>query len=145
MESNNIFEPHLTKEERIQLLISNSERIIENKRFYRPLTPEEVQQLEKNLKSKSIELQALEEEKQDFVDNWKAKYKPILESKNSDLRELRFGTKEEQATVYEIYEVETNNIKTVDANGFTIETRKALPGERKNIFAIANSNTGTNG
>ena len=121
---------NLSEDDRKSILESESIAIEEGK-YTKPLTPDELSYYRELLAEKSIEQATILDELKDVKAEYKAKLEPVqLEIKRS-LSAVKFKAIECEGRLYKLADFDTQMIHKVDEQGNVITSRKMLPEERQ--------------
>lgn len=130
--------------ERLRMLESNAEQIIEKYSFERRLTEEELAARRADFAQKTIEVEAEIEELKSVVAETNATIKLRKRGNANLLNEIRWQREERTEKVFCVQDFEENKIGLYTADGTLIETRRMEPGQRQ-MRLTASVRTGTDG
>ena len=121
---------NLTNEDRKSVL--DSEAIaIEDGKYEKPLTPDELLFYKDELAIHSIAQAVILDEFADIKDEFKEKLKPIKEKISESLQAIKYKSVQKEGRLYKLADFDDQMIHKVDELGNVIHSRKMLPEERQ--------------
>jgi malonyl CoA-acyl carrier protein transacylase len=122
---------NLSPKDRLDLLKGDAIEILENTRFTKPLTPEEVTFYKSELSENSIKQSEILEEKKEAVAAFTAQLKPVQAKISESLKAVKYKAIDCEGTIYRLADFDDKMIHTVDGDGNLINSRAMLPAERQ--------------
>lgn len=130
----------LSKQERIAVLQANATNINQGN-YIKPLTADEIAARKDELAKTSILLMDLTEEFDKVKDAHKKQVKPLKETCNELLSDIRHGQTKVAGTTYDLPDYEAGIMETYNEDGEQIDVRKLRPNERQGgVFQMAKAN-----
>lgn len=120
----------LSKEERIDLLQADAISIEETK-YTKPLTQEEVSFYKDKLTENSIQQATILDELADVKADFKARLKPVQDAISEALQAAKFKAITCEGRVYKLADHDENMIYIVDEHANLISSRQMMPEERQ--------------
>jgi hypothetical protein len=113
-------------------LVLESEAIaVEEGKYEKPLSPEELAFFKDEVADKSIAQAIILDELADIKKNYKAKLEPLAITIKTALRNIKHKSMEQDGRLYKVADFEDQMIHKVDELGNVISSRKMLPEERQ--------------
>ena len=109
---------------------------IDEDRYRRPLSPEELADRKDTHVAQSVKLNQLSAEKADVTATINAKIKPLQKQNAKILDDITFESVEETGKVYAILSDDNSRVDVYSAAGKWIRSRKPLPEERQRHIAM---------
>lgn len=110
--------------ERIEFLDNNAHRIKECE-YQAPLSDEDLDEVKGHITVLSCKKQELEDEKQRFMDEWKAKMKMVEDPLSELVSEARLRKRTEFGKVWDVVDRESGLLYRVAEGNLIVDTRKA--------------------
>ena len=133
--TNKQFMPDVSRTERLALLRENADKI-EQRDYYKPLTPDEIAERKSELTENSIQLADIAERKKDAMDAFKEQQKPLVEKNKLLMQEVRFKQAKVSGELFHMANHESGMMETFDESGELIETRRLKPEERQGRLQV---------
>jgi hypothetical protein len=130
----------LSAHDRKVILSADAVEVIENTKFTKPLTPEEVAFYKSELSDNSILQSEILEEKKNVIIAFKGKLKPIQEKISQSLKAVKYKAIDCEGTLYKMADFDDQKIYTIDTDGNLINSRPMLPQERQFRIQALKSN-----
>lgn len=121
----------LSPKDRLDLLKGDAIEILEDTRYTKPLTPDEVTFYKGELSEHSIKQSEILEEKKNAMAEIKNKLAPVQAKITEALKAVKYKAIDCQGTIYRIADFDEQRIHTIDADGNLINSRAMLPQERQ--------------
>jgi hypothetical protein len=113
-------------------LVLEAEAIaVEEGKYEKPLSPEELAYFKDEVADKSIAQAMILDELSDVKKTFKAKLEPIAISIKTALRNIKHKSMEQEGRLYKVADFDDQMIHKVDELGNVISSRKMLPEERQ--------------
>lgn len=125
----------MSPEDRKSILESDALAVEEGK-YTKPLSPEELAYYKDKLAEKSIQQATLLDELQVVKDQYKAKLEPVREDIKMSLQAVKFKAIECNGKLYKLADVERQMIFFIDELGNIVSSRAMIPEERQLRFQI---------
>lgn len=124
------FMPELDHQERITILEHNADKV-EDRRYFRILTPEELDQRRDLLTENAIKLSELEDEKKDAVSGFKSQMDPLIKQNKGLLTDIKTRQTEAEGKLYLMADHENGMMEVYDERGEMISSRRLYPEEKQ--------------
>ena len=135
-------------EQRLQMLKDNSNRLLEDYGYEKPLSPEQVKSLKDKIASQVSELRKVKAEKKEVVKGYNAQISKLDKSIDSASEELEKRTTYTSELCFEFIDYDEKRVGIYNKDGLLIEERPANLKELReprNMFAQDfTKKTGTN-
>lgn len=123
-------------DERVEFLESNS-NAVEKKGYMKRFSPEEIEQMRIELADVSIKINDINEEKADAMKAFKETLKPLFESMNELLHNIKTKSVFVEEKCFKIVDLEAHRTGYYNSEGYLVEERPSTPDEMQlNIFSI---------
>jgi hypothetical protein len=120
----------LTNEDRKSVLESEAIAIEEGK-YEKPLTPDEMLYYKDELAQSSINQAVILDEFAEIKEEYKERLKPIKEKISEAIQAIKYKSIQKEGRLYKLADFEDQMIHKVDELGNIIHSRKMLPEERQ--------------
>lgn len=130
------FMPEASPEQRLQMLKDNCD-VMEERKYYRDLTPEELDVKRETFVDNAIKLSTLNDELQAYKDSYKQQMKPFA-AENAALQ-MQIKTRKEniEGVVFHIADQAAGIMETYDEQGEFVSSRRLRPDEKQTkLFSI---------
>ena len=135
-------------EQRLQMLKDNSNRLLEDYGYEKPLSPEQVKSLKDKIASQVSELRKIKAEKKEVVKGYTEQITKLDKSIDSASEELEKRTTYTSELCFEFIDYDEKRVGIYNKDGLLIEERPANLKELReprNMFAqLPQQKTGTN-
>lgn len=121
---------NLTSEDRKSLLESEAIAIEEGK-YEKPLTADELAYFKDELAQNSINQAVILDELKEIKDSYKERLKPIVEKISEAITAVKYKSVTKEGRLYKLADFDDQMIHKVDELGNVIHSRKMLPEERQ--------------
>lgn len=121
---------NLTVEDRRSVLESEAIAIEEGK-YEKPLTPEELLYYKDELAQSSINQAVILDEFAEIKEEYKERLKPIKEKISESIQAIKYKSIQKEGRLYKLADFDDQMIHKVDELGNIIHSRKMLPEERQ--------------
>ena len=128
--------PEARPDHRLQLLKDNCDKTEETK-YYKDLSPEELDIKRESLTSKMIQLSDWEDDLAEIKDGFKEKMDPVKRESKELLYQVKTRKELIEGTLYHIADHEQSVMETYDENGDFVSSRRLRPEEKQpKLFQI---------
>jgi hypothetical protein len=124
------FMPEVSDKDRMLILQQNADKM-EDTKYYKPLTEDELTARREMLTDNCIKLGDLEEEKKLLTEKIKVKIDPLKEENKMLLLECRTKQVQVSGILYHMADHENGYMETYDHNGELLYSRKLRPDEKQ--------------
>ena len=121
----------MSHNERLEWIRSNAISIQKNEEYRAPLSEEEIDEVKTRITKLNMELQKLEDEKNEFMSEHKAKVKPEKEALDLAVREARSNERVSRGDVFYVPMHELGRTYKVVEGGLIVGSRPMLAEERQ--------------
>lgn len=122
--------PEVSPEERKILLEQNAD-IIEETKYQKPLTQDDLDLRRERLTDNCIKLSELEEEKKEVVKGYKDRMDPLIADNKILMSEVRTKQSTVQGRLFHMKNHDTSMMETFDEDGLLVSTRRLRPDEKQ--------------
>lgn len=127
----------MTPAERREFLVNHASQIEEG-RYTKPLTEEEILAFKDRLAEQSINQAIILDELATVKEEYKNKLKPIQKDISDSLQAIKFKAIDQDGKLYFLQDFDNNMIHKVDEQGNLILSRQMKPEERQYFLKTAN-------
>ena len=128
-----IIYPDLNISERREMMQQDAMQVLKDEVYQEPLSDEEIAVRQELFKQMAITLADMDDKKKEFMDQWKAEQKPLMENYRKTLTELRTGQVSKRGDLFDMATPD-GLVERVNEEGRVINTRKMRPGESRTLF-----------
>ncbi len=130
------FAPDARPDHRLQLLKDNCDKTEETK-YYKDLSPEDLDIKRERMTSGMIQLSDWEEDLNTIKDSFKEKMDPVKRESKELLYQIKTRKELVEGTLYHIADQELSVMETYDENGDFVSSRRLRPEEKQQkLFSI---------
>lgn len=133
------FMPDLPPEERLRLLKDNCDSVEETK-YYRDLTPEELDVKRETFVDNSIKVSTLEDELSAYKESYKSQMKPLKDENKILQTQIKMRKEQKEGSLFNIADHENGIMETYDETGEFVSSRRLRPDEKQpKLFPVKKS------
>ena len=121
----------LPPDQRKELLAGDALEILENAKYTKPLTPEEVVFWRGELSDQSVLQSEILQEKKEVIASYSTRLRPISEKIGMALKAVKYKAIDCEGTLYKIADFDQKMVHTLDEHGNLVNSRQMLPAERQ--------------
>lgn len=136
------FMPDVPTEQRLQLLKDNCDSMEETK-YFRDLTAEQLDIKRETFVDNSIKLSQLEDELAAYKESYKQQMKPLKDENKGLQTQIKLRKEQFDGVLFHIADHENGIMETFDENGDFVSSRRLKPNEKQAKLFVAGK-TGTN-